>query len=145
MYCSGLGSLKKKLAGRFGSKRRRADDVDYNPATDSEAQFSAGGSIYMDTEDAPHTHPDFPIDITRWTYARRRFSMAEYCSNRTVNQYTLPCDTNIQYFHTELQFDVFWGTLMDTNFHKYQVIDWEYSESVSDGRIDSQLQGMWSL
>jgi hypothetical protein len=35
---SGFGGLKKKLAGRFLSKRRHADDSDYNPATDSEAQ-----------------------------------------------------------------------------------------------------------
>ena len=27
---------------------------------------------------------------------------------------------------TQLQFDVFWGTLMDTNFHKHQVIDWTF-------------------
>ena len=44
IYCSGLGSLKKKLAGRFKSKRHRADDADYNPATDSEAQSSAGAA-----------------------------------------------------------------------------------------------------
>jgi hypothetical protein len=30
------------------------------------------------------------------------------------------------FFHTQLQFDVFWGTLMDTNFHKHQVIDWNF-------------------
>jgi hypothetical protein len=52
--------------------------------------------------------------------------MAEYCSRRTVNQYALPSDTNIQFFHTQLQFDVFWGTLMDTNFHNHQVIDWTF-------------------
>jgi hypothetical protein len=31
IYCSGLGGLRKKLAGRFKSKRPRADDADYNP------------------------------------------------------------------------------------------------------------------
>jgi hypothetical protein len=43
LYCvfSGLGGLKKKLAGQFLSKRRRADSSDYNPAIDSEAQSSA--------------------------------------------------------------------------------------------------------
>jgi hypothetical protein len=120
IYCSGLGGLKKKLAGRFESKRRRADD---NLATDSEAQSSAGGNISMNTEDAPHAHPDYPIDVTGWTYPKRRFSMTEYCSRRTVNQFDLPSNTNIQFFHTHLQFDVLWGTLMDTNFHKHQVID----------------------
>jgi hypothetical protein len=64
IYCNGLGGLKKKLAGRFKSKRHRVDDANYNPATDSEAQTSAGGSISMDTEDVPHAHPDYPIDIT---------------------------------------------------------------------------------
>jgi hypothetical protein len=48
-----------------------------------------------------HTHSDFPIDITGWTYPKRRFSMAEYSSRRIVDQITLPCDTNIQYFHTQ--------------------------------------------
>jgi hypothetical protein len=122
----GLGGLRKKLAGRFKSKRPRGDDADYTPTTDSEAQSSAGGTESMDTEDFPHVHPDYPIDTTGWTYPKRRFSMAEYCSRRTVNQYTLPSDTNIQFFHTQLQFDVFWGTLVDTNFHKHQVIDWSF-------------------
>jgi hypothetical protein len=58
IYCSGLGGLKKKLAGRFQSKRRRVDAADYNPATDSKAQSSDGGNISMDKEDAPHAHPD---------------------------------------------------------------------------------------
>jgi hypothetical protein len=91
----------------------------------------------MDAEDFPHVHPDYPIDTQGWTYPKRRFSMAEYCSRRTVNQYTLPSDTNIQFFHTQLQFDVFWGTLVDTNFHKHQVIDWSFllSQSVMEGLI----------
>jgi hypothetical protein len=123
IYCSGLGGLRKKLAGRFKSKHPRADDADYTPTTDSEAQSSAGGTESMDTEDIPHIHPDYTIDIVGWTFPKRRFSMAEYCSRRTVNQYSLPSDTNVQFFHTQLQFDVFRGTLMDTNFHKHQVID----------------------
>ena len=91
----------------------------------------------MDAEDFLHVHPDYPIDIQGWTYPKRRFSMAEYCSRRTVNQYALPSDTNIQFFHTQLQFDVFWGTLVDTNFHKHQVIDWSFllSQSVMEGLI----------
>jgi hypothetical protein len=54
----GLGGLRKKLAGSFKSKRPRADDVDYAPTTDSEAQSSARGTESMDTEDFPHIHPD---------------------------------------------------------------------------------------
>jgi hypothetical protein len=126
IYCSGLGGLQKKLDGCFKSKRPRADDADYNPTIDLEAQSSTGGSVSMDTEDVPHAHPDYPIDITGWTYPKRRFSMAEYYSRKTVNQYDLPSYTNIQFFHTQLQFDVFWGTLMDTNFHKHQFIDWTF-------------------
>jgi hypothetical protein len=107
IYCNGLGGLRKKLADRFKSKRPRADDADYTPTTDSKAQSLAGGSVSMDTEDILHTHPDYPIDITGWTFPKRRFSMAEYCSRRTVNQYTLSSDTNVQFFHTQLQFDIF--------------------------------------
>jgi hypothetical protein len=116
--------LKKKLAGQILFKRHRAGDSDYNPATDG--QSSAGGSVSLDAEDAPHSHPDYPIDVIGWTYPRMRFPVAEYSSKRIVDQFSLPSDTNIQYFHTQLQFDVFWGTLMDTKFHKHQVIDWDY-------------------
>lgn len=35
--CSDLGGRKKKLVGCFQSKRRRADDADYDPAGDSES------------------------------------------------------------------------------------------------------------
>ena len=92
----------------------------------------------MDTEDAPHTHPDNPIDITGWIYPKMGFSMAEYSFRRIVDQFTLPYDTSIQYFHTQLQFDVFWGTLMDTKFYKHQVIDWDYmqGQSVMEGLIE---------
>jgi hypothetical protein len=90
-----FGGLKKKFAGRFLSKHRRADDIDYNLATDSEAQSLAEGSVSLDTEDAPHTHPDYPIDVTGWTYPKVKFSMAEYSSRRTINQFSLPSDTNI--------------------------------------------------
>jgi hypothetical protein len=138
MFCfSGFSGLKKKLAGLFVSKPHRANDSDYNPATDSEAQSLAGGSVSLDTEDAPHSHPDYPIDITGWTYPRMRFSMVEYSSRRTVDQFSLPNDTNIQYFHTKLQFDVFWGTLMDIKFHKHHVIDFEYmqGQTVMEGLL----------
>jgi hypothetical protein len=64
IYCSGLGGLHKKLVGRFKSKRPRADDADYTQTTNSEAQSSARGSESTDTEDIPHTHPDYLIDIT---------------------------------------------------------------------------------
>jgi hypothetical protein len=66
LYCvfSELDGLKKKLARRFLSIRRRVDDSNYNPATDSETQSSARGSVSLDTKDAPHSHPDYPIDIT---------------------------------------------------------------------------------
>ena len=54
IYCSGLGGLKKKLAGHFKSKHHRADDADYNPATDSEAQSSAGAA-FLWTQRMLHT------------------------------------------------------------------------------------------
>jgi hypothetical protein len=55
-YFSGFGGLKKKkLAGRFLSRHRRVDDSDYNPATDLEAQSSAGAvSLWM--LKTHHTH-----------------------------------------------------------------------------------------
>jgi hypothetical protein len=87
--------MQKKLAGRFLPKHRHVDDSDYNPATDSEAQSSVGGIVSLDAEDAPHSHLDHPINNTGWTYPRMRFSMAEYSSKRTVDQFSLPNDTNI--------------------------------------------------
>lgn len=55
-YCSGLGSLKKKLVGRFQSKCCRVDDADYNPAADSKDQSSASGSAFLYTEDVHQSH-----------------------------------------------------------------------------------------
>lgn len=62
----------------------------------------------LDAEDIPHLHLDFRIDISGWTSEKRSFSMMEYSTRRIVNQYSPPSDTNIQFFHTHLQFDVFW-------------------------------------
>jgi hypothetical protein len=97
IFCifSGFGGLEKKLAGQFLSKCHPANDSDYNPATDSKAQSLARGSVSLDTEEAPHPHPYYPIDITRWTYPKMRFSLAKYSSRRTVDQFSLPSDTNI--------------------------------------------------
>ena len=63
--------------------------------------------------------------------------MAEYSSKRTIDQFSLLNDTNSQYFHTQLQFDVFWGTLLYIKFHKHQVIDWEYmqGQTVMEGLL----------
>jgi hypothetical protein len=98
------------MVGRFvisASKLHRANaDMDYDPAADIESQSSVGGNVSLDKEDAPQRHPDFNVGVTGWTFPKRRFSMAEYSSKRTVNQYSLLSDTNIPFFHTQLQFDV---------------------------------------
>jgi hypothetical protein len=49
IYCSGLGGLRKKLAGRFKSKQPRAGNADYTRTTDSEAQSLARGNESVDT------------------------------------------------------------------------------------------------
>ena len=61
----------------------------------------------------------------------------KYSFKRVVNQYGLPRDTNVQFFHTQLQVDVFYGHLVDTNLHKHQTIDWNYmqDETVMEGLI----------
>jgi hypothetical protein len=93
--------------------------------------------VSLDVEDVPQLHQDFPIDTPGWTFEKRRFSRIEHSTRRTMNQYSLPSDTNIQFFHTQLQFDVFWGHLINTNFHKHQVINWNYmhSETMMEGLI----------
>jgi hypothetical protein len=48
-----------------------------------------------------------PINIYRWTYPKRSFSMTEYSTLRSHNQYALENDTNVLFFHTQMQFDVF--------------------------------------
>ena len=52
--------------------------------------------------------------------------MDEYATMRVIPQYDLENDTNILYFHTQVQFDAFWSVILHTNFHKHQTIDWTY-------------------
>jgi hypothetical protein len=113
-YFYGFGGLKKKLAGRFSSKRHRLiislpqiQRLNHQQGAVSLWMLKMHHNVSLYAEDAPHSHLDYPIDVTGWTYPRMRFSMAEYSSKRTVGQFSLPNDTNIQYFHIQLQFDVF--------------------------------------
>lgn len=140
MIRSGLGKHKKQLTWGFrssSSKLHRANDAYHDPAADTESYSSVGGNVSLEPEDDQQLHLDMEIDVTGWTYPWRRSSMEEFSSRRTVNQYILPSDINIKFLHTQLQFDVFQGHLMDTKFHKHQVIDWTYiqNDSVMEGLI----------
>ena len=131
MNCNrGGGSSLKKLEAKFkksATKRPRRDDSDqdYDPDADSQAQSSEeGDEVSMEAENLGAK--DEAIDITGWAFPENRWSAEQYSAVRNPYQYALPRDTNILYFHTQVQFNAFWSHVRKTSIHVHKTIDWNY-------------------
>jgi hypothetical protein len=128
-YDRGRGMLKK-LASKIkasSSKRQRIDssnsdsDSDYHPSHDT-SQPSVDADVSVDQE----PQIDEALDISHWAFEEKRWNADQYNRMRNPNQYKEPRDTNIQYFHTQIQLDAFWSHIRHVNFHEHKTIDWQY-------------------
>ena len=113
------------------SKRQRdsddSDDVDYAPNVSEMAAASSVGDVGDESSEEDTEGVDNDVtDLMRLDLPSRQWTAESYANARAVDQFSLPRDTNILFFKTEVQKDVYFGHLVKKNVFKHQTIDLGY-------------------
>src|SRR6185312_10255743 len=102
-------------------------DVDYAPNLSEMAAASLVGNVGDESsEEESEEVEDDVTDLMGLDLPRRQLTAESYANARVVNQFSLPRDTNILFFKTEVQKDVYFGHLIKKNVFKHQTIDLGY-------------------
>ena len=112
-FSSATSKIKKAIA----SKRQRRDDdpndEDYAPnQSDIAAEFSAAEDSDESMEGAHGSDDDEVIDVQSMNLSGRRWTAESYANARSVNQLHQDRDTNVLFFKTQVQQDVFFGHML---------------------------------
>jgi hypothetical protein len=118
------------------SKRGRGNDDDPNDddympnASDLEAESSVRGAgddseMYEDNG----SDEDEILDLNGLNFPSRNWTAEKYSNARSRNQYNLARDTNVLFFHTQVQQDAFFGHMVKKTMFKHQTIDLGYMGS----------------
>jgi hypothetical protein len=69
------------------------------------------------------------IDVINYTAPRRQWTQREFAIAGNDNAYNQPCDTHNLYFHTTVQEQAFFSSLMECTIFAHQRVDFYYLES----------------
>jgi hypothetical protein len=69
------------------------------------------------------------IDVINYTAPRRQWNQREFAIARNDNAYNQPSDTHNLYFHTNMQEQAFFSSLMECTVFAHQRVDFDYLES----------------
>ena len=99
------------------SKRQRdsddSDDVDYAPNVSEMAAASSVGDVGDESSEEDTEGVDNDVtDLMGLDLPSRQWTAESYANARAVDQFSLPRDTNILFFKTEVQKDVYFGHLI---------------------------------
>ena len=116
VYVSASSSSKIKKAS--ASKRQRRDDdpndEDYAPnQSDLATESSAAEDSDESMEGAHGSDDDEVIDVQSMNLPGRRWTAESYANARSVNQLHQDRDTNVLFFKTQVQQDVFFGHMLN--------------------------------
>lgn len=124
-------SVTSKIKKIGTSKRQIKNDDDYLPnASELEAESSvrgAGDDSEMYEDDG--SDEDKILDINALNFPRRHWTAKAYSNARSENQYNLARDTNILFFHTQVQHDIFFDHMVKKTIFRHQTIDLGYGGS----------------
>jgi hypothetical protein len=81
----------------------------------------------MDEDDG--SDEDLVRDLVALNFPSRQWTAEAYSNARSGNQYNFDRDTNILYFHTQVQQDVFFGHIAKKTMFRHQTIDLGYMSS----------------
>ena len=140
------------------SKRQRdsddSNDMDYAPNLSEMTVASSVGDVGDESsEEETEGVEDDVIDLMGLDLPSRQWTAESYANARAVNQFSLPRDTNILFFKTEVQKDAYFGHPVKKNVFKHQTIDLGYmrSQQVISNLVDRFEQmglanslGQWS-
>jgi hypothetical protein len=129
-----LKAFTSKIKKAGTSKRQRdgdnSDDSDYAPNPSDMAAASSVGGVGDDSSE--EEFEDFEDDVTvlmGLDLPSRQWTAESYANARAVNQFDMPCDTNILFFRTKVQQDAYFGHLVKKTVFKHQTIDLGYMRS----------------
>jgi hypothetical protein len=121
------------------SKRRRKDDTseeEEDPDNPNDSDFdladeSASASFVVEDEAINQGGGNITdiIDVLTYTVPRRQWTQTEFSIARNANAYDQPRDTYNLYFHTTVQEQAFFSSLMDCTVFAHQRVDFGYLES----------------
>jgi hypothetical protein len=102
------------------------NDNDFDPADEAssasfmvdEDEINQGGGNNVDI-----------IDVINYTAPRRQWTQREFAIARDDNAYNQPHDTHNLYFHTTVQEQAFFSSLMECTVFAHQRVDFDYLES----------------
>jgi hypothetical protein len=133
-------TLASKVKRGGSSKRSRGNDDDYLPnASELKAESSidgVGDDSAMDQDDGSDENEI--LDMNTLNLPCKNWTAEEYSHARSENQYELARDTNVFFFHTQVQQDFLFGHMVKKIVFKHQTIDLGYigSQPVMSGLID---------
>jgi hypothetical protein len=130
---------KKKSKDVGTSKRRRKDDTseeEEEPDNPNDSDFdptneAASASFMVDEDEINQgggNNADI-IDMINYTAPRRQWNQREFAIARNDNAYNQPRDTHNLYFHTTVQEQAFFSSLMECTVFAHQRVDFDYLES----------------
>jgi hypothetical protein len=130
-------SKKNKDVGT--SKRRRKDDTseeeeepDYPNDSDFDPADETASASFMVDEDEINrggaNNADI-IDVINYTVPRKQLMQREFAIARNDNAYNQPRYTYNLYFHTIVQEQAFFSSLLDCTVFAHQRVDFDYLES----------------
>jgi hypothetical protein len=79
------------------------------------------------------------IDVINYTAPRRQWTQREFAIARNDNGYNQPRDTHNLYFHTTVQEQALFSSLMECTVFAHQRVDFDYLES------KPVLAGCWGV
>ena len=125
-----FSSATLKIKKASVSKRQRRDDdpndADYDPdLSELAAESSATGSDES-MEGAHGSDDDEVIDVQSMHLPGRCWTAESYANARSVNQLHQDRDTNVLFFKTQVQQDVFFGHMLKKTVFSHQTIDLAY-------------------
>jgi hypothetical protein len=130
---------KKKRKDVGTSKRRRKDDTseeEEEPDNPNDSDFDladeAASASFMVDEDEINQAGGNNVDIINvisYTAPRRQWTRREFAIARNDNTYNQSRDTHNLYFHTTVQEQAFFSSLMQCTVFTHQRVDFDYLES----------------
>jgi hypothetical protein len=130
---------KKKGKDVGTSKRRRKDDTseeEEEPDNPNDSEFdpadeAASASFMMDEDEISQGGGNNVeiIDVVNYTTPRRQWTQREFAIARNENAYNQPRDTHNLFFHTLVQEQAFFCSLMECTVFSHERVDFDYLES----------------
>jgi hypothetical protein len=120
------------LRGRKDDTSEEEEEPDNRNDSDFDLADETASATFMGDEDELNqgggNNADI-IDVINYIAPRRQWNQREFAIARNDNAYNQPRDTHNLYFHTTMQEQAFFSSLMECTIFAHQRVDFDYLES----------------